>query len=692
MAPDPHVQIRHRFDKIISEARKTAVEQDKQDIQNLQLEKLSAEEQIKILTGKKQAIKSEADRLEKKEYYRLDRYDHLISILYLSRLICLDQDDEQAIRDGIRLNVKEQHIDLLLAKAKEQLGAFTYEDYLDNQPQWVFDELDEKPALTTEENYQKICTWQTNQKISCIKLEFNRFRENFRYAVKDEIIIHDTLLNEINQLQDILSNAATWEAQRLMGEFKKLKALSGILWPNDHPLMHHEFTMFLQGNDFRNRLSPLFFEKAIENIEEGKASPLPIFGLSLMMYFRWLKSVSMCKKMAFHHAESSFDALFANTWKEGQEKKNVLLDNVKKKAMDRSYNERHYERFILQGMEEKRKVFNSLKYPHYFKFLEQEEILKNCFIEDCLRSLNLELPKEALRKTILMDEYIQFYSEELSLLKHHPLIPSADQLSEIAVMTETLCHMAPDSELINLFLDTRELIKKQVYKERIPFFLICENLKDLFTDIFEKAVKNFYNLVDNLPLNDKGLFISELLHKVNYMETINGIKCRQKNIFFKQFKHLLKKELKIIHEMQSFPPAKGKDNNILKDEVRDKPLNFGYHQGPKELLPVVKAMGLQMNLFTGNTTAEYFMEVLTCKDLSQCTKKVYLGLKTNLFYYFLQKCKSWAKYFTPARIEQSGIFISQNDGVINAHLLYNSKLILKEDSDRIDAIFNAKYR
>lgn len=691
MASDPHIQIKHRCDEIISEARKNAIEQDKQDIQDLNLEKLSAEEQIWKLISEKQAVKQKADRLEKKEYYRLDRYDHLISILYLSRLVCLNQDDEQAIRDGILINVKEQHIDLLLSKAKEHIKPFTFDDFISNQCNIVFYDLDEKPGTTSDEDYERIRSWQTNKKISCIKLEFNKFRENFKKAVKDEIIIHDSLLDEIKQVRNILNDGAIWKEKQFHDELIKLKGLADIILPEDIIRMHQEFCLFLKGNNFKSRLSPRFFETTMKNIEAGRISELPIFGLSLSMYFRWLLHVSMFKKVAFHRAEFSFDTLFANTMKEGEDKKDNAINSVKKKAMDRSYNDLHYERFIVKGMEEQRKLFNKLEYPHYFKFLEQKELLKNCFIEDCLRSLDIEKPKEALRQTIIMNENIQFYCEELCLLKQNPLIPSADQLSEITLMTVTLCHMAPGSELINLFLDTREMIKKQVYNERIPLFFICENADGLFTEIFEKAVMNFKKLVEDLPIEDKGRFISEMLREINYMETLNGFKCRKKNIFLKQFKHILKDELKIAHEMQSFHPAEYKEYSNKKERTLNKPFNFGYRKGPKELKPILTAMDLKMGMLANGSTVDDLMDVFTCPDLSKNTKTIYIGFTIIKFAYFRKKVEQWFSSFTAANIERSGIFISSTEGPIKAHVLYNSTAILWEDSHLIDSIFDAKY-
>lgn len=691
MALDQHIQLRHRLDKIITEARKMAIEQDELAVKNLHLEKLSAEQQIVTLTGVKQAIRQEAQGLEKKEYYRLDRYDHLIAILYLSRFIYLGQDDEQAIRDGILLNVKELHIDLLLAKAKEQLGAFTFENYLDNHPHMVFYELDEKPAATTKEDYEQIRCWQTNQKINCIKLEFNKFRENIKNAFKDEINIRHTLEDEIKQLQKLLDKAAKWQAHQLIAELNKLKGLAGIVLPEEATELHRSFSMFLKGDNFREKLSPQFFEKATITIGLGKISPMPIFGLSLLMYFRWLQNVSMCKIVAFQRAESSFDNLFENTFNEGVEKKDLAILRVKKKAMDRSFNDRHYESFILRGMEEQRKLFNKLTYPHYLTFFEQKELLKNRFIEDCLRSRDIELCKEALRNSIMIHENIQFFGEELLLLRHNSLTFSVDQLLEIGVMSETLCHMAPGSELINLFWDTMELIKKQVCTDRIPLFLICENLKDLFTGIFESAVKNFISLVENLPLDEKWLLLSELLHEINCLETINGIKCYKKNIFLMQFKHLLKRELKIVHQLQSFHPAKGKDTNKKKEKGIDKPFSFGYHQGPKELELILNAVDLKMNMLTNGSTVNDLMEVFTCKDLRKNKIRIHVGFTTIKFAYLRKKLEPWFTSFTPANIERSGVFISSKDDPITAHVLYNSTAILWEDSHLMDSIFDAKY-
>lgn len=691
MAADPHVQIRHRPGKIISEARKNAVEKDKQYIQDLKLDRLSNQKQILKLISEKQAIEQQAGAIEKKEYYRLDRFDHLISILYLSRLICLNQDDEQAIRDGILLNVKKQHIDLLLSKAKEQSGPFTFVDFLAGHSNVVFYELDEKPAATSDKDYENIRAWQTNQKISCIKAEFNHFRENFKKAVKDEIVIHDSLLDEIMQLQSILTDAPKWKAKQLIEELKKLKGLCGILFTEDATAMQQSFCRFLQGNNFRNRLSPRFLETQINDIEAGKASQSPVFGLSLFMYFRWLKHVSMFKKVAFHRTESSFDALFDNTFAEGQQKKDIWVASVKERIRERSFKGCHYERFILHGMEEQRGTFNQLAYPRYFTFLEQKEKLKNCFIEDCLKSFDIELVKEGLQKAIVLDEHIQFYSEELCLLKHNPLTPSAHQLSEVAVMTETLCHMAPGSELINLFLDTRELIKKQVYNDRIPLFFICENANGLFAGIFEKAVKNFKELVENLSLDDKGRFISELLREINYMEILNGIKCHKKNSYFKQFKHVLKNELKIVHELQSFRLPESNDN-ISKTETPDnKTFSFGYHPGPRELKPIMDALQLRINIFKDPSDVDFFIKAFTCEDLTKVRKTFKLGCQTNQFKSVMEYLEDYSTNFNPASIEKSGLFISKKGKSITANCINASNTDSMKSKHAIHNIFLGKH-
>lgn len=692
MASDLFAQIRQKLDEIIAEAKNIAKQENDLYLKQVNSELLSPEKQIIEFSRKKESVTTAINSLENKEYYRLAKHEHLISIVYFSRTICLGKDDKKPVMEGVVLYEKEQCIDRLLQIAKKKLKPLTYPDYLAGHENVCLYQLDERPPGTSDEDYESIRAWQVNKKISCIKLEFGKFRENFNKEVKEEAFSKEIIQGEIKLLEIIFSHAATWKSSQLVSALQQLKGMAGISMEVEKEDFHHLFVLFLKGNNLNYKLSPAYFEHAMHAVETSGISGMPVFGFSLAMYCRWLHHIALFKKDIFDREEGSLSDLFSHTFDEGSQTKELILNGYKKKYSDRSYKDRHYESLLLQGLETQRKIFNNLDYPHYFTLLEETETLKYCFIDDCLRSLNIELPKEELRQCIILNENVLFLSEELCLLKHDPLTPSADQLTEIALMIEILCHMAPETELINLFLDAIQLIKKQVLNEKIPLYFICENSNGLFNEIIEKAFVNFKKVVGNLNVEDKGRFISDLLRDINYMETINGLKCRKKNQFFRQFKHILKNELKSAYDLQNFNKAASLVKNSEKATSETKPISFGYRTGPRALRPIVVAMNLEFDLFGESTTADDFMEVLMCKDLSKNKKMIQLAAKYNILEGLRKRLLPWCPNLKPALMEQSGIFMSLKEGPLKAMSLYKATSLLLEVEDRMDAIFKAKYR
>jgi hypothetical protein len=185
--------------------------------------------------------------------------------------------------------------------------------------------------------------------------------------------------------------------------------------------------------------------------------------------------------------------------------------------------------------------------------------------------------------------------------------------------------------------------------------------------------------------------VKKLNQKSNFMET-NLIISTNSNLSWKNIQYLEfitknGKELQNFHIdlKELFKNGKNKSKGLNKqDENNDfagmanekieKVLTFGYRKTPEFLIAFVQAFDDQMLFLDTRTTVLDCVMIMTSPNLELVKEKIYLACQTNEFKYILEYLKPFFKSLTEAKIERSGIFISNKGNPITASCLYNCKI------------------
>lgn len=692
MASEFCVQIRQKFYEITTAGRRIVSHEVSRIVNEIDQKRPTTEQKVHFLYTELQSISALTEHLEKPEYYCFASDEQFLFKLFSSRFFCNNKIEEQALRDGWMQYEKHRQIRDLFLKAQAQLPPFTFSAYMANEYHFTFYEHNQRPTGTSSKEYRKIQQWQTLQKENCALAMFHHFQGRLLAEEKNTVPNKKLLQTEFVNLERIFSNAQQWNPNLFVKELFKLKGLTALFFNNEINSFHQEGNRFFNGDKMNKQLCPAYFQAALKDISGGILPAFPVFGMSLYLYHKWLnKEISNHKRMDEPEVDS-YSALFDITFQEGLTDGGLKTDRFIRKNRMVKTSPAEYEVTILTKMDKLWAQYKRLECPYYFQLLDHKQQVKDSFISDCLKSLSIEKYKKELKQAIVIHRMIAFLNEEISLLKHNPLAPDDHQLSEFQQLTEILAFMAPEPALMQQYIEAMRRIRNECCTAIIPVYFIKKDINKATAEIFRKAVMNLKAMLEQMSEDNLGYFCNMQHRELKYLELLNVNNQCAANPYLKHLKKIFKDESNNIKEMKPFKALEIINLINEKDIKAEKPLSFGGRLGPRSFRPILVAMNREFDLFGGNTTVDDFLEVIFCRDLRKNKKLIQLGLKNNLFYNFMVKCEPWIKHFTPARIEKSGIFISLNDGVFNAHLLYNSKIISKEDNDRMDAIFNAKYK
>lgn len=691
MASKTFVHVREMFAGFFPDAKNHAADHAAFRIKQIESECKTVEQLVRRLSQEKQIIQHDIDNFETKEYYCCANDEPIIFLIYCSRIFCNNRDEEQAIRDGLMLSESYRQTNDRFIKAKRQLPPFLSAHFHANKKNVIFYELDDQPDSTPEKDYLEMRLWQTHQKVNCSTFQFQKLKQNFASSIQKGEVQTEELQKEINQLEKILDNVLNWTADQLFDELFKLKATKDLALAQEKQSFHHLLCSCIKGEKLNYLLNPKFFDNATFDINQGNLSSPPVFFLALLMYGRWLCDVYSGIEEISEGGETLWDDLFFQTFHSGLELGKCAIDKFRNKKRKRGINAEEYFKELKQECRRQYHLYKALAYPHYFCQLTQKEKLKDSFINDCLNSVNIELPVMGLQKAIEINEVVGYLLDEIIINEENARDTTDELPFNRDQMVELFCYLAPDTKLLKQLLEMLAKISECCHNEQIPLCFINEELHDSYKVLIKKAEKIYNKTLGFMDTDSRGYFLSGQLRSLKHMGRFYNMEESSLHWFFKYIKQIQKDELKIAKKMHSFHPAEYNDNNNKKEKTLNKPFNFGYRKGPKELKPILTAMDLKMGMLANGSTVDDLMDVLTCLDLSKNTKTIYIGFTIIKFAYFRKKVEQWFSSFTAANIERSGIFISSTEGPIKAHVLYNSTAILWEDSHLIDSIFDAKY-
>lgn len=351
-------------------------------------------------------------------------------------------------------------------------------------------------------------------------------------------------------------------------------------------------------------------------------------------------------------------------------------------------NRAEYKSSIFEQLDQQRKKYNSLLFPHYFRLVPERELLKCYFIENCTLGLDIEFHRNEMNKARLLYETIQQLEGDLRGLDPRLIRTSSDLDSLKSVINGLISIMIPNGQMMGLLREAYEK-EAQSLKEGKPILFIEKDLIDSFCRIFWQAIPHLEQLLDDQPTELRVLYAASQIRKLDYLavsgqkygEDLSQCIANLRKVFECEMNHKLNqdqcRQLPIEHFL-----ARQTEEKII--EI----ITFGYKKSPDFLLPFLEALNLKIGFLDDRTSVGDFMRIVSSANLGEITEKIYLGCQTNEFRYVIKYLKPFFRSFTPAMIGKSGIFISNLGNPITAGCIYSSKIDNLQVKLGIDNIFN----
>jgi len=354
-------------------------------------------------------------------------------------------------------------------------------------------------------------------------------------------------------------------------------------------------------------------------------------------------------------------------------------------------NKDQYISDIFEELEKLRKEFNTIVYPDYYRLAPQKELLKVCFINNCLTSPDVELHAEELQKAVYLDETIRFFEGELRRIDPKLIRTPFDLDSLHFAINDLISVMVPNDDLVNQKMAAFDQAAQSL-KNRNPILFIEEDLIDAFCPIFHQAVRHLQHIFDYQPAELKAIYAACQIRHLNYLQVNAQRNGRALNLCITNLKKIFQGELqnKIDQDRSRQLPI---EHFMVKekDVPATEPLSFGYKKSPGFLTPFIHALNNRIDFLDKRTSEDDFIRIATSEDLGTITEKIYLGCQTNEFKYLIKRLQPFFKSFNPATIGKSGLFISNLGNPITSENLYNSDIENLPTKIAIDTIFNQKH-
>ena len=437
------------------------------------------------------------------------------------------------------------------------------------------------------------------------------------------------------------------------------------------------------------------YKQLSQLLPETKAQ-LPIFPLNVSICcLSWIncnRSLTdiLEEKIGLHDPlDHSYKQLFEQIFEQGIFQSKKRITEFKSKYPSNGISDHKYQFIISYELTKLSVDWNNLANPDYYQFLLVNENVKSYFLTNCLLNIYIEKHKIELIKTVVINEMVNYFENELSQINKKLIRTLSDLNLLIHQISKIISVMVPDHNLINKLKNAFALTSKSL-KARKPILFIVLHLEDSFPSIFNQALMNLQQLLETLPADKKVTYAIRQIIDLEYMELIESRNKHNLNPFIADLKKTIKTELDCVQFRQNYKPVK-KDHHLTETETQDtKKFSFGYKKATGYLSPFIPRLNMEINFLDSRTTQESFERIITAANLDTINEKIYLGCQTNEFTYLIKYFKTAFKSFNPATIGKSGLFISNTGHTITADSIYNSKIDNLQTKFAIDNIFNKK--
>lgn len=686
--------VENHVQQIISNASQKNEAQVLEYVKTLNLANKSIEEQVEKLYSEFLNMVRIEETFERPEYISLARYPETIIKIIYHRLLFAEKNECHLLEESNLINQKKAKIHQLLESAKSNLPMFTFDDFIQGKYNVIFYKLKQRPDLTSEDDYNKMRTWQTDQLVTALLLEANHFIKAFQKIINGEKSVSGHISREILQLQTILKEGKLYSADQLVSELFKLNGFSNSLMPDDLSVFHKSMIKFLDNDADHSWFTPQNLNKIIATYRQHKATPFisypPLLCYSLILYGDWLQLIADGKLDINSPLNLNFRSLFDQTARDAmkQADENIRNFNSRVSALNTAD---EFKDMILAELERLRVSLKEKSVQKYYSFLVHEQELKSHFISNCIFGGNPTDHSTALKKAIIIAEEADFFLAELAdkyfdqvLMKSLKTLPTVN-LQIIDVINS----MMPDSALIQKMLAVSSKAIGELRADKKPALFILQDLNESLVEI--------YNSLEELLMR----YLTRLNDDVRYeyaTHTIRELKAKcllaKRNKYdlvshIETIKDILQQELDLI---KSITKPVDLPQLLKQKPVEEKKFNFGYSKSTKKPIEdIVQALILnrEIDFLDYRTSSVDLVALLTAKDIDNLPNTpIYINCQTQQFRYIVVKFKSLLPKFNPTTIEQSGRFFSKSGSPFVANNLNPSKIGIPKAKVAIDQIFN----
>lgn len=240
---DINLNFRPQFDDLCAAKKNFGICQASAFIESLNLKERPLDQQVLILREEKELQQKRMDDFERKEYLNFINNEYQLYNVYIAYLLFYHRNEEAILEECFILKERYKLLSQLLLETIAQLPLFTYADLLNNKKNVVFDELNQQPFGTSDEEYSRMRNWQTNQKIppdagfeqlfdltfeegiSQSKKKIAEYKNRYPRPIWPEAKYHSAILHEQNKIRLEFKMLVYPEYYRFLSERENVKRI-----------------------------------------------------------------------------------------------------------------------------------------------------------------------------------------------------------------------------------------------------------------------------------------------------------------------------------------------------------------------------------------------------------------------------------------------------------------------------------
>ena len=253
--------------------------------------------------------------------------------------------------------------------------------------------------------------------------------------------------------------------------------------------------------------------------------------------------------------DPSYEQLFDQSSEQGTLQCEKRIAEFKRKYPTHKIRVAGYQIIVLHEQKKLRMEFHKLVYPIYYQLLPEKENLKRIFVKNCSLNINNENHQIELSKTIVLDEMIKFFENELREIDEDLICTPSDFDFLAHQMNDIISIMVPDCDAINQFQKAITLATQSM-AGRKPILFIIEDLVDSFERIYRPEIKKIQHLFYYQSSESKLTYILEQIKDLEYMESnLPGYKATLKP-YIVDLKNHLRSELDYVESQKNHKQTK----------------------------------------------------------------------------------------------------------------------------------------